>query len=170
MPEKSFRTVFFLWMDFHESNCRKGKRNGRDPDTRIGSRKAKAFHRYSYCRNSQHLLLDKSFVWLIKREVRLNLEFLADKKVMEAGFATKSYQYHLLGLAYNHKYGLSNNFNFSHLKQRIIMMNKKNQMVQRILNMHCSPFRPLLYSLPETSPARRMHRKNRCKRRSCHTS
>lgn len=65
------------------------------------------------------------FAWLLKREVRLNLEFLADRKVMEAGFATKSYQYHLLGLAYNHKYGLSNNFNFSHLKQRIIMMNKK---------------------------------------------
>lgn len=65
------------------------------------------------------------FAWLLKREVRLNLEFLADRKVMEAGFATKSYQYHLLGLAYNHKYGLSNNFNFSHLKQRIIMMNKE---------------------------------------------
>lgn len=65
------------------------------------------------------------FAWLLKREVRLNLEFLADRKVMEAGCATKSYQYHLLGLAYNHKYGLSNNFNFSHLKQRIIMMNKK---------------------------------------------
>lgn len=65
------------------------------------------------------------FAWLLKREVRLNLEFLADRKVMEAGFATKSYQYHLLGLAYNHKYGLSNNFNFSHLKQRIIMLNKK---------------------------------------------
>ena len=65
------------------------------------------------------------FAWLLKREVRLNLEFLADRKVMEAGFATKSYQYHLLGLAYNHKYELSNNFNFSHLKQRIIMMNKK---------------------------------------------
>ena len=65
------------------------------------------------------------FAWLLKREVRLNLEFLADRKVMEAGFATKSYQYLLLGLAYNHKYGLSNNFNFSHLKQRIIMMNKK---------------------------------------------
>lgn len=65
------------------------------------------------------------FAWLLKREVRLNLEFLADRKVMEAGFATKSYQYHLLGLAYNHKYGLSNNFNFSHLKQRVIMMNKK---------------------------------------------
>ena len=65
------------------------------------------------------------FAWILKREVRLNLEFLADRKVMEAGFVTKSYQYHLLGLAYNHKYGLSNNFNFSHLKQRIIMMNKK---------------------------------------------
>lgn len=65
------------------------------------------------------------FAWLMKREVRLNLEFLADRKVMDAGFATKSYQYHLLGLTYNRKYGLSNNFNFSHLKQRIIMMNKK---------------------------------------------
>ena len=65
------------------------------------------------------------FAWLMKREVILNLEFLADRKVMDAGFATKSYQYHLLGLTYNHKYGLSNNFNFSHLKQRIIMMNKK---------------------------------------------
>lgn len=65
------------------------------------------------------------FAWLMKREIRLNLEFLADKKVMETGFSSKSYQYHLLGLAYNHKYGLSNNFNFSHLKQRIIMMNKK---------------------------------------------
>lgn len=65
------------------------------------------------------------FSWLLKREVRLNLEFLADKRVVEAGFATKSYQYHLLGLAYSHKYGLSNNFNFSHLKKRIIMMNKK---------------------------------------------
>lgn len=65
------------------------------------------------------------FAWLLKREVRLNLEFLADKRVVEAGFATKSYQYHLLGLAYGHKYGLSNNFNFSHLKKRIIMMNKK---------------------------------------------
>lgn len=65
------------------------------------------------------------FAWLMKREVRLNLEFLADRKVMDAGFATKSYQYHLVGLTYSHKYGLSNNFNFSHLKQRIIMMNKK---------------------------------------------
>lgn len=52
------------------------------------------------------------FAWLMKREVRLNLEFLADRRVMDAGFATKSYQYHLLGLTYSHKYGLSNNFNF----------------------------------------------------------
>ena len=45
------------------------------------------------------------FAWLMKREVRLNLEFLADRRVMDAGFATKSYQYHLLGLTYSHKYG-----------------------------------------------------------------
>ena len=65
------------------------------------------------------------FSWLLKREVRQNLEYLADRKVMESGIEAKSYQYHLLGLAYKPQHGLSNNFNISHLKQRIIMMNKK---------------------------------------------
>lgn len=39
-------------------------------------------------------------VWLMKREVRQNLEFLADNKVIESGFDSKSYQYYLLQLAY----------------------------------------------------------------------
>lgn len=65
------------------------------------------------------------FAWLLKREVRQNLEYLADRKVMESGVEAKSYQYHLLGLAYKPQQGLSNNFNISHLKQRIVMMNKK---------------------------------------------
>lgn len=66
------------------------------------------------------------FAWLLKAEIRLNLEYLADHKVMESGTDRKEYQYHLLGLAHqNRQTGLYNNFNLSHLKNRIMMMNKK---------------------------------------------
>ena len=66
------------------------------------------------------------FSWLMKTEIRLNLEYLADNKVTEAMPDCKQYQYHLLGLAHTQKEtGLCNNFNVSHLKRRIIMMNKK---------------------------------------------
>ena len=66
------------------------------------------------------------FIWLLKAEIRLNLEYLADNKVAESLCNTKQYQYHLLGLAnQNRQTGLYNHFNVSHLKNRIIMMNKK---------------------------------------------
>ena len=66
------------------------------------------------------------FVWLLKREVRHNLEYMADDKVLEKGHDSKSYQYHLLGLAH-HKVATNiyNNFNVLPLKNRIIMMNRK---------------------------------------------
>lgn len=67
------------------------------------------------------------FVWLMKREIRNNLEFLADEKVLKAGHDSKSYQYHLLGLAYQtqNKGSIYNSFNILPLKKRIMMMNKK---------------------------------------------
>ena len=66
------------------------------------------------------------FMWLLKSEIRLNLEYLADNKVVETSTDHKQYQYHLLGLTHISKQtGLYNNFNVSHLKRRIIMMNKK---------------------------------------------
>ncbi len=66
------------------------------------------------------------FSWLLKTEIRLNLEYLADNQVTETMNDCKQYQYHLLGLAHTKKEtGLCNNFNVSHLKRRIIMMNKK---------------------------------------------
>lgn len=66
------------------------------------------------------------FVWLLRREVRYNLEYLADQHVITAGFDTKCYQYHLLGLAqYSSNVYLYNNFNMLHLKNRILMMNTK---------------------------------------------
>lgn len=68
------------------------------------------------------------FVWLLKREVRHNLEYLADHTVIQSGYDSKSYQYHLLGLAHYHHQAaanLYNSFNVLHLKNRISMMNKK---------------------------------------------
>ncbi|MDR1344191.1 MAG: M56 family metallopeptidase [Tannerellaceae bacterium] len=68
------------------------------------------------------------FVWLLSREIRSNLEYIADSRVLAAGFDSRVYQYHLLGLAYSPAktvVNVYNNFNVSHLKNRIIMMNKK---------------------------------------------
>ncbi|MFV0418684.1 MAG: TonB family protein [Dysgonomonas sp.] len=66
------------------------------------------------------------FVWLLKNEMKINLEYLADQGVLKAGFDTKEYQYILLQVS-NKNTGipLINNFNVSQLKKRITMMNKK---------------------------------------------
>ena len=58
----------------------------------------------------------------------MNLEYLADESVLSDGNARKSYQYHLLGLAYrqsNESTKIANNFNLLPLKKRIKMMNKR---------------------------------------------
>jgi beta-lactamase regulating signal transducer with metallopeptidase domain len=65
-------------------------------------------------------------VWLLKKEIRQNLEYLADDKVIKSGFDSKSYQYHLIQLSYQTSdYRLTNNFNVLPLKKRIIMMNQQ---------------------------------------------
>jgi TonB family protein len=66
------------------------------------------------------------FAWLLKYDIRENLEFLADKDVVHAGFDPKGYQYHLLRLSYQQSpIRMGNNFNVSQLQNRIKMMNKK---------------------------------------------
>ena len=66
------------------------------------------------------------FAWLMKREIRTNLEYMADARVLENGYDSKAYQYHLLGLSH-HKAAATiyNSFNVLPLKKRIKMMNKK---------------------------------------------
>lgn len=66
------------------------------------------------------------FAWLMKREIRTNLEYMADEKVLETGHDSRTYQYHLLGLSH-HKAAATiyNSFNVLPLKKRIIMMNKR---------------------------------------------
>ncbi|MFV0537439.1 MAG: TonB family protein [Dysgonomonas sp.] len=66
------------------------------------------------------------FAWLMKKEIKINLEYLADQEVLNQGYNSKEYQYILLQVS-NKNSGISliNNFNVSQLKRRITMMNKK---------------------------------------------
>jgi len=65
--------------------------------------------------------------WIVTREVRKNLEFIVDASVInQVGIDVKSYQYHLLKLAYHPStISLANRFNISPLKERITMINTK---------------------------------------------
>lgn len=63
--------------------------------------------------------------WWIRRELRCNLEFLADRSATEGEKEIHSYQYELLQLAtVGASVPLCNTFNSNHLKRRIVMMNK----------------------------------------------
>ena len=65
------------------------------------------------------------FIWLMKREITMNLEYLADNGVLREGVDSREYQYNLLRLTYHETaVQIVNNFNVSQLKQRIMMMNK----------------------------------------------
>ena len=66
------------------------------------------------------------FIWLMRREVRINLEYLVDNHVLKEGIDSCAYQYHLLGLTYTkHVATLLNNFNVLPIKKSIQMMNKR---------------------------------------------
>lgn len=66
------------------------------------------------------------FVWMIRREMKTNLEYLADRGVVNKGYDSYTYQYTLLQTINNNAgIPLINNFNVSQLKKRIAMMNKQ---------------------------------------------
>jgi Antirepressor regulating drug resistance, predicted signal transduction N-terminal membrane component len=73
----------------------------------------------------------QSLVWMnplyywFARSVRENIEFLADQQVLRSGQDPKAYQYALLKVAQSSSLPLTQHFSISHLKKRIIMMNKK---------------------------------------------
>jgi hypothetical protein len=75
--------------------------------------------------------LFQSLVWmnplyyLFAASVRENVEFLADQMVLKTGSDPKAYQYALLKVAQTASMPLTQHFSISHLKKRIIMMNKK---------------------------------------------
>lgn len=65
-------------------------------------------------------------VWLMKRAIRENIEFITDNKILLKGVDCKAYQYSLLNVNFNAQGAtIVNNFNISTIKKRIIMMNAK---------------------------------------------
>ncbi len=80
------------------------------------------------------------FAWLIRKAIRQNLEFIADNRVLANGMDKKQYQYLLLKVIGNNHFSMVNQFNFSSLKNRIVMMNK-----MRTTKIHLTRF---LFVLP----------------------
>lgn len=64
------------------------------------------------------------FAWLLRHDIRQNLEFIADQQVLQTGLDRKQYQYLLLKVIGVNSFSIAANFNFSSLKRRIAMMNK----------------------------------------------
>lgn len=72
--------------------------------------------------------------WLMKTAIRENLEFITDRRMLQQGIDLKTYQYNLIkvsGIPY--ATAIANNFNFSHLKNRIKMMNQKRSAKYNVL-------------------------------------
>ena len=66
-------------------------------------------------------------VWLLRRDLKQNLEYHTDRMTLRTGFDRKHYQYSLLRVSGN-DFQIVNHFHFNqfnHLKKRIIMLNKK---------------------------------------------
>jgi len=65
-------------------------------------------------------------VWLIKKAIKENLEFITDQHILNQGIDSKSYQYSLLKVNFGaQNNAIVNHFNISTIKKRIIMMNAK---------------------------------------------
>ncbi|HMH34135.1 MAG TPA: M56 family metallopeptidase, partial [Puia sp.] len=64
--------------------------------------------------------------WNLKKLAKLNLEYIADKELLNGGVSRKEYQYDLVRVSFGRSLNTTANyFNYSHLKNRIAMMNIK---------------------------------------------
>jgi beta-lactamase regulating signal transducer with metallopeptidase domain len=67
------------------------------------------------------------FAWFLKRSVKLNLEYIADERVLKNGFDRQNYQINILTACLNSvELKFANLFTSSKIKLRIKMMNTKN--------------------------------------------
>lgn len=74
------------------------------------------------------------FIWLMRKAMKQNIEFLADKQALKAGCDKRHYQYNLLKVSNIAVVSsIVNNFTFSDLKGRIAMMNKKQSANSKLL-------------------------------------
>ncbi|WP_342645205.1 M56 family metallopeptidase [Mucilaginibacter sp. CSA2-8R] len=69
-------------------------------------------------------------IWLIKKAISENLEFITDREILKQGIDAKGYQYSLLYANFNTSpNAVVNHFNISTIKKRIMMMNAKKSSV-----------------------------------------
>ncbi|WP_157687443.1 M56 family metallopeptidase [Pedobacter psychrophilus] len=74
-------------------------------------------------------------IWLMKKAIKENIEFITDDKILNSGIDKKEYQYSLLSVN-NLKLqtNLVNSFNFSDIKKRISMMNVRKSAKSKIIS------------------------------------
>ena len=64
------------------------------------------------------------FMWILRRVIRENHEYLADQAVLKAGISPAQYKHLLLNQAVGFQLEIANNFNSSLIKKRIKMISK----------------------------------------------
>lgn len=64
-------------------------------------------------------------VFILRKSIKHNLEFLTDAQILDQGYDKKEYQYLLLGFSSAHSLHVTNSLNSNFLKNRIKMINQK---------------------------------------------
>lgn len=81
----------------------------------------------------------------MKREIRTNLEYMADARVLENGYDSKTYQYHLLGLSHQKAAAtIYNSFNVLPLKNASNDEQKRTKEIGRTKYLMFLPLAALL--------------------------
>ncbi len=93
-------------------------------------------------------------VWLMKKAVRENIEFITDARILRKGIDRKEYQYSLLDVGrMTASPALVNNFNLSDLKKRIMMMNSRRSSPVKVYRYLLLPMTVRIIMPPLTSEA-----------------
>lgn len=82
----------------------------------------------------QVILWFNPFVWLYKKEISLNHEYLADRQVVHKGIDTSDYQNFILNYTFrNNSSYLASNLNYSFIKKRFIMLTKEENSIKTVV-------------------------------------
>jgi len=85
-------------------------------------------------------------LWLYKKEMRLNHEYLADRQVIDKGIGIRDYQEFILDFVFrNNSSYLASNLNYSFIKKRFIMLTKKRSIARNCI--HASLVAPAMIFL-----------------------
>ncbi|SHG98480.1 M56 family metallopeptidase [Winogradskyella jejuensis] len=73
------------------------------------------------------------FIWLYKKRIKLNHEFLADQAVIDKGFEPANYQNTLLSYSSHQDYSLANAIDYSSIKKRFTVMKTRTSQKRKWL-------------------------------------